>query len=97
MGWFSSDQTGLVFFIKSQRAFCILFCEWKEGTIITSDSHLRGDTMLNIYFGDMPEAVYNTSVYFNYTYDPDTEEEAGQCVDEVIRIAEESGAEIQFY
>ena len=43
--------------------------------------------MLNIYFGDMPEAVYA----------PDTEEEAGQCVDEVIQIAEESGAEIQFY
>ena len=32
-----------------------------------------------------------------YAYDPKTEEEAGQCVDEVIRIAEESGAEIQFY
>ena len=32
-----------------------------------------------------------------YAYDPATEEEAGQCVDEVIRIAEESGAEIQFY
>ena len=79
MGWFSSNQTGWVFFIKSQRAFCVLFCEWKEGTIIASDSHLRGDTMLNIYFGDMPE------------------EEAGQCVDEVIQIAEESGAEIQFY
>lgn len=24
--------------------------------------------MLNIYFGDMPEAVYNTSVYFDNTY-----------------------------
>ena len=33
------------FFIKSQRAFCVLFCEWKEGTIIASDSHLRGDTI----------------------------------------------------
>lgn len=54
---------------RGQRAFCVLFCEWKEGTIIASDSHLRGDTMLNIYFGDMPEAVYNTSVYFNYTYE----------------------------
>mgnify|MGYP007065773311 FL=1 len=32
-----------------------------------------------------------------YAYDPDTEEEAGQCVDEVIQIAEESDAEIQFY
>ena len=80
MGWFSSDRTGLVFFIKSQRAFCVLFCEWKEGTIIASDAHLRGDTMNDIY-----------------AYDPDTEEEAGQCVDEVIQIAEESGAEIQFY
>lgn len=76
MGWFSSDQTGLVFFIKSQRAFCVLFCEWKEGTIIANDSHLRGDTMNDIY-----------------AYDPDTEEEAGQCMDEVIQIAEESGAE----
>ena len=32
-----------------------------------------------------------------YAYDPKTEEEAGQCVDEVIQIAEESGAETQFY
>lgn len=24
--------------------------------------------MLNIYFGEMPEAIYNTSVYFNNTY-----------------------------
>lgn len=32
-----------------------------------------------------------------WEYDPATEEEAGQCVDEVIQIAEESGAEIQFY
>ena len=62
------------------RAFCVLFCEWKEGTIIANDSHLRGDTMNDIY-----------------AYDPDTEEEAGQCMDEVIQIAEESGAEIQFY
>lgn len=69
MGGFSSNQTGLVFFIKSQWAFYVLFCEQKEGTIIANDSHLRGDTMLNIYFGDMPEAVYNTSVYFNYTYE----------------------------
>ena len=32
-----------------------------------------------------------------YAYDPATEEEAGQCVDEVIQIAEESGAEIQIW
>lgn len=24
--------------------------------------------MLNIYFGDMPEAIYNTSLYFDNTY-----------------------------
>ena len=24
--------------------------------------------MLNIYFGDMPEAIYNTEVYFKNTY-----------------------------
>jgi hypothetical protein len=24
--------------------------------------------MLNIYFGDLPEAIYNTNVYFNNTY-----------------------------
>lgn len=26
------------------------------------------DAMLNIYFGDMPEAIYNTEVYFKNTY-----------------------------
>ena len=25
--------------------------------------------MLNIYFGDMPEAIYNTAVYFKNTYE----------------------------
>lgn len=24
--------------------------------------------MLNLYFGEMPEAIYNTNVYFNNTY-----------------------------
>ena len=24
--------------------------------------------MLHIYFGDMPDAIYNTSIYFNNTY-----------------------------
>lgn len=24
--------------------------------------------MLNVYFGDMPDAIYNTNVYFNNTY-----------------------------
>ena len=27
--------------------------------------------MLFIYFGNMPEAIYNTDVYFNFTYDED--------------------------
>lgn len=26
------------------------------------------DKMLNIYFGDMPEAIYNTEIYFKNTY-----------------------------
>ena len=73
---------GMVFVRSDRSGF--LYQEpagtWKEGTIIANDSHLRGDTMNDIY-----------------AYDPDTEEEAGQCVDEVIRIAEESGTEIQFY
>lgn len=24
--------------------------------------------MLNVYFGDMPDAIYNTNIYFNNTY-----------------------------
>ena len=47
---------------------------------MANDSHLRGETMNDIY-----------------AYDPETEEEAGQCMDEVIQIAEERSAEIQFY
>ena len=27
--------------------------------------------MLNIYFGDMPDAIYNTEVYFKNTYQED--------------------------
>ena len=42
-------------------------------------------------------AAFGSQMNDIYAYDPDTEEEAGQCVDEVIQIAEESGAEIQFY
>ena len=41
----------------SRRAFCVLFCEQKEGTIIANDSHLRGDTMLNIYFDVFSDIV----------------------------------------
>ena len=36
---------------------------------IGTNLYLAKLAMLNIYFGDMPEAVYNTSVYFNYTYE----------------------------
>lgn len=28
-----------------------------------------GGALLNIYFGDMPEAVYNTATYFKYDYE----------------------------
>ena len=31
----------------------------------------NGGDMLNIYFGDMPEAVYNTATYFKYDYEDD--------------------------
>ena len=26
------------------------------------------NAMLNVYFGDMPDAIYNTNIYFNNTY-----------------------------
>ncbi len=29
----------------------------------------RSDDMLHIYFGDMPEAIFNTEVYFKNVYD----------------------------
>ena len=29
----------------------------------------EGNFMLNIYYGDMKEAVYNTSAYFKYDYE----------------------------
>ena len=96
MGWFSSNQTGLVFFIKSQRAFCVLFCEQTEGTnnnIKQKIFPMKSEKVLIIADG----AAFGPQMNDIYAYDPDTEEEAGQCVDEVIQIAEESGAEIQFY
>ena len=30
---------------------------------------LTGEKMLSIYYGDMPEAIYNTAVYFANTYE----------------------------
>ena len=50
-------MTAPVSVIGSRGGFCVLFCEQKEGTIITSDSHLRGDTMLNIYFDVFSDIV----------------------------------------
>ena len=41
----------------SRGGFCVLFCGRKEGTIIANDSHLRGDTMLNIYFDVFSDIV----------------------------------------
>ena len=96
MGWFASDQTGLVFFIKGQWAFCILFCEQTEGTnnnIKQKIFPMKSEKVLIIADG----AAFGPQMNDIYAYDPDTEEEAGQCVDEVIQIAEESGAETQFY
>ena len=34
-----------------------MFCGRKEGAIIASDSHLRGDTLLNIYFDVFSDIV----------------------------------------
>lgn len=31
-------------------------------------ANVKGLQMLNIYYGDMPEAIYNTSLYFDNTY-----------------------------
>ena len=31
--------------------------------------------MLNIFFGDMQDAIYNTSAYFKYDYEPLTDDE----------------------
>lgn len=29
----------------------------------------KGEDMLNIFYGDMKEAVYNTAAYFKYDYE----------------------------
>ena len=36
---------------------------------ITIYEKKEGILMLNIYYGDMKEAVYNTSAYFKYDYE----------------------------
>ena len=37
--------------------------------LLFQNSLVKGfDPMLNIYFGDMPEAIYNTEVYFKNTF-----------------------------
>lgn len=43
--------------------------------------------MLKIYFGDMPEAIYNTSVYFNNTYEDEwlTDEFAKEVIGKIDR------------
>ncbi len=48
--------------------------------------------MLNIYFGDMPEAVYNTSVYFNYTYEDEwlTSDFAKEVIKKIGAISQQT-------
>ncbi|MBQ9438576.1 MAG: DUF4869 domain-containing protein [Lachnospiraceae bacterium] len=43
--------------------------------------------MLNIYFGDMADAVYNTSVYFNNTYEDEwlTDDFAKEVIKKIDR------------
>ena len=35
---------------------------------MTHRGNHRGDSRLNVYFGPMPEVIYNTAVYFSNTY-----------------------------
>ena len=41
--------------------------------------------MLNIYYGDMPQAIYNTAVYFKNTYEDDwiTDELSCQMIQDI--------------
>lgn len=43
--------------------------------------------MLNIYFGDMPQAIYNTAVYFKNTYEDDwiTDELSREMIKDIDR------------
>ena len=43
--------------------------------------------MLNIYFGDMPQAIYNTAVYFKNTYEDDwiTDELSREMIRDIDR------------
>ena len=49
--------------------------------------------MLSIYFGDMPQAIYNTAVYFKNTYEDDwiTDELSREMIREYYEDGEESG------
>ena len=94
--YYRHREKALGFCDKMPRAFCILFCEQTEGTnnnIKQKIFPMKSEKVLIIADG----AAFGPQMNDIYAYDPDTEEEAGQCVDEVIQIAEESGAEIQFY
>ena len=66
---------------------------WYNNNIKQKIFPMKSEKVLIIADG----AAFGPQMNDIYAYDPDTEEEAGQCVDEVIQIAEESGAEIQFY
>ena len=71
---------------------------WELQLNATHDSIVfvdEGSTLKVLVIAD--GAAFGPQMNDIYAYDPDTEEEAGQCMDEVIQIAEESGAEIQFY
>ena len=53
--------------------------------------------MLNVYFGDMPDAIYNTAVYFKNTYRDKwiTDEYSRQMIKDVDRSDVVSGSVIQ--
>lgn len=42
--------------------------EFSGGVTVPGNNQERSIIMLHIYYGDMPEAIYNTPIYFKNTY-----------------------------
>lgn len=61
--------------MKHRRLFCVLLVKsdsvWNKDMLkIEKGINLKGSRcMLNIYYGDMQESVYNTAAYFKYDYE----------------------------
>ena len=89
-----SDRSGFLYQEPAGILYLVLWVERRYNNNIKQKIFpMKSEKVLIIADG----AAFGPQMNDIYAYDPDTEEEAGQCVDEVIQIAEESGAEIQFY